>query len=415
MNHILRRSTTIIAAAVIAVVALIFILVGGLTRVAADDEPQAGRLITIYDRGEEKVLLSDAETVAGALEDAQVAVAPQDAVEPALDAKLVATEYHINVYRARPVTVVDGPTKQRIVTPYQTAEQIVKDAGIELNPEDLTKLSRSDDLLADGAGLQLAIDRALPLTVDLFGTKTDIRTQGETVGEMLRQKNIELESDDRASVPLDTPVTAGMSVRVWREGKQTLTVEESVDFKVEQIRDADREFGYREIQKVGKKGERSVTYEIEIKDGKVVKREEIASITTKAPVKQVEIIGIKVQLLANYSADKAAIMSAAGVSPDDQPFAAYIINNENALWCPIRWQGTVACWAEYAEKFPGAETSNQVGYGLCQATPGIKMATAGSDWRTNAVTQMKWCHNYALGRYGSWQAAYEFKRIRGWW
>lgn len=414
MNHILRRPTTIIAAAVIAVVALIFILLGGFRGVAAD-ESQTGRLITIYDRGEEKVLLSDAETVAGVLEDAQVVVDPQDAVEPALDAKLVATEYHINVYRARPVTVVDGPTKQRIVTPYQTAEQIVKDAGIELNPEDLTKLSRSDDLLADGAGLQLAIDRALPVTVDLFGTKTDIRTQGETVGEMLRQKNIELESEDRASLPLDTPVTAGMSVRIWREGKQTITVEESVDFKVEQIRDADREAGYREVQKAGKDGKRSVTYEIEIKNGKVVRREEIASITTKAPVKQVEIIGIKVQLPANYSADRAAIMSAAGVSVDDQPFAAYIINNENALWCPIRWQGTSGCWAEYAEKFPGAETSDQVGYGLCQSTPAIKMATAGSDWRTNAVTQMKWCHNYAIGRYGSWQAAYEFKRTRGWW
>ncbi len=108
-------------------------------------------------------------------------------------------------------------------------------------------------------------------------------------------------------------------------------------------------------------------------------------------------------------------MTAAGVSASDQEYAAYIINNENGLWCPIRWQGTKGCAAEYYEKFPGAESSSQVGYGLCQSTPGIKMATVGADWRTNVVTQMKWCATYAIGRYGSWEAAYRFKVAKGWW
>jgi uncharacterized protein YabE (DUF348 family) len=402
--------------AAIAVVILLLAVFLGLGRTYADDGTrQSGRLITIHDRGVETTLLSNADTIAGVLEEANVSVDPKDAIEPALNESLIASEYTVNIYRARPVVIVDGGMRQKIITPYQTGEQIAEDADIELAPEDKTALTRSADILADGAGLQLTIDRAEEVSLNLFGSKMQVLTQGETVGGLLREKNIELEAKDRTSPSLSSEIEEGMSIRVWREGKQTVTVDEPVKFTVEQIQDADRDVGYRDVQVKGKNGERAVTYEVEIKGGKEVARKQIAAITTKRPVKQVEVIGIKVKLLANYSADKAAIMTAAGIAKSDQQYAAYIIDHENAAWCPIRWQGTVGCWAEYSEKFPGAETSSQVGYGLCQSTPAIKMATAGSDWRTNAATQMKWCHGYALGRYGSWSNAYAYKVEHGWW
>lgn len=416
MKTVIRKSTTLWPAALLAVAVLLVAFILSVGRVHADDgTSQTGRLITIHDRGVETTLLSDADTVQGALEDAGITVDKKDAVEPALDETLVAAEYNVNIYRARPVVIIDGGVRQKIVTPYQTGEQIAEDAGIDLRSEDRTILTRTNDIIANGAGLQLTVDRAVGVTLNLYGTNTKVYTQGETVGAMLIEKNIELEAKDRTSVPVRTPIREGMTVRVWREGKQTMTVEESVGFPVQQIQDADRELGYKTVKSKGKKGLRTVTYEIEIKNGKIVSRHEIASIVTKRPVKQIEIVGIKVELLANYSADKAAIMTAAGIAPSDQKYAAYIIDHENAAWCPIRWQGTPGCWAAYAEKFPGAEASNQVGYGLCQATPGNKMASAGADWRTNAVTQMKWCHGYAIGRYGSWEAAYQFKLLRGWW
>ena len=33
------------------------------------------------------------------------------------------------------------------------------------------------------------------------------------------------------------------------------------------------------------------------------------------------------------------------------------------------------------------------------------MATAGADWQTNPVTQLRWCSGYA-NRYGGWAGAY---------
>lgn len=401
------------AAGIVMLVAAAFLLVGHVR--AADTSGQSGRLITIHDRGQQKVFLTNAKTIAGALEDGGVALDAKDIVEPALTEALVASEYSVNIYRARPVIVVDGPLRQKVVTAYQTASQIVADTGFSVYPEDVATISRSDNILADGAGLQLTIDRAILVSLNLYGTTSQVRTQGATVGDMLREKNIDLGQSGRASVPLDTPISAGLEVRIWREGKQTITVDEAIAFDTEQIRDADRPTGYKNVQTVGVDGRRSVTYEIDIQNGVEVSRTEIASLTTKEPVKQVETIGVRVLVNVSYSADRVAIMTAAGVAPEDQDYAAYIINNENALWCAIRWQGTTGCGSSYYEKFPGAETSDQVGYGLCQSTPAIKMESAGADWRTNAVTQMRWCHQYAMSRYGSWQKAYEFKVTRGWW
>jgi len=295
MKRSVRKNTTskIIFAAGIALAILLFTLTFFAFHKNADAATGSGRLVTIHDRGEEKVLLSNAATIGDALNEAGIALDSHDAVEPGLGEKLVATEYQINIYRARPVTVVDGPTRTKIVTAYQTAEQIVADSGIHLYAEDTTKLSRSDDILADGAGLQLSIDRAIPFSFTLYGATTEARTQAATVGEMLKEKSITLSPSDRLSVASETPVTAGLEVRVWREGKQTITVDEPITFTTESIKDADQEIGYKTVRTAGENGSRSVTYEVTIQDGQEVGRTEIAGVTTKEAVKQVEVIGAK--------------------------------------------------------------------------------------------------------------------------
>ena len=53
-------------------------------------------------------------------------------------------------------------------------------------------------------------------------------------------------------------------------------------------------------------------------------------------------------------------------------------------------------------------------YGIPQALPGSKMASAGSDWRTNPATQIIWAIGYMEDRYGSICSAWSFKRANGW-
>ncbi|MFI5792177.1 transglycosylase SLT domain-containing protein [Streptomyces sp. NPDC051677] len=61
-----------------------------------------------------------------------------------------------------------------------------------------------------------------------------------------------------------------------------------------------------------------------------------------------------------------------------------------------------------------ATNASSGAYGLVQALPGSKMASAGSDWKTNAKTQIKWGLDYMNSRYGSPLAAWSFWQANGW-
>jgi hypothetical protein len=61
-----------------------------------------------------------------------------------------------------------------------------------------------------------------------------------------------------------------------------------------------------------------------------------------------------------------------------------------------------------------AQNPSSGAYGIPQALPGSKMATAGSDWSTNPATQIKWGLDYIKQRYGSPAAAWSFWQANGW-
>ncbi len=281
----------------------------GMTSVAmAKSETQPAetgqRVVTIYDQGEKRVVLTRAKTVASTLKQANIGLATHDRVEPALESEYAdaAQTYTVNIYRARPVVIVDGMKRDRVLTPYGSAKDIAQHAGIVVQDEDLLQLERSTDLLADGVGSKLTIERATSLTLVLYGEATTVYTQQATVGELLKEKNITIEQDDTLSVERSHAITEGMKIEVWRNGVQTVTEEQDVDFAVEQIQDADREVGYKDIKTLGVKGKKTVTYEVVMKNGEEVERKEIQSVVTKQPESQVEVVGAKPSFDGDFAA-----------------------------------------------------------------------------------------------------------------
>ena len=61
-----------------------------------------------------------------------------------------------------------------------------------------------------------------------------------------------------------------------------------------------------------------------------------------------------------------------------------------------------------------ADNPHSSAYGIPQALPGSKMASAGADWRTNPATQIKWGLGYVKSRFGTPCSAWSFKRAHGW-
>ncbi|HET8561341.1 MAG TPA: lytic transglycosylase domain-containing protein [Marmoricola sp.] len=61
-----------------------------------------------------------------------------------------------------------------------------------------------------------------------------------------------------------------------------------------------------------------------------------------------------------------------------------------------------------------ADNPTSDAYGIPQALPGSKMASAGPDWANNAATQIKWGLGYIRSSYGTPCAAWSFKQGHGW-
>jgi hypothetical protein len=61
-----------------------------------------------------------------------------------------------------------------------------------------------------------------------------------------------------------------------------------------------------------------------------------------------------------------------------------------------------------------AQNATSGAYGIPQALPGSKMASAGPDWATNPATQIKWGLGYIRDRYGSPCGGWAFWQSHGW-
>jgi hypothetical protein len=275
----------------------------------------------------------------------------------------------------------------------------VKQAGIEVYPEDIVQQIPTENFLVEGSiGQRIVIDRATPVNVNLYGTPVQMRTHAKTVGKLLEERGLRPVTGDTVQPDRTTPITPNMQIFVLRQGQRVVTEEAVLPLEREIVEDGSLSFGTQAIRQVGAPGKKLITYLIEVKDG-VENRKVIQEIVTQVPVKEIVARGKAVQI----PGDKQAVMAAAGIASSDFAYVDFIMSHESG-WCPTKLQGQVG----YCPPYAPAVIPSGLGYGIGQATPGSKMAAFGPDWQTNVVTQLKWASSYAKGRYGSWGAAYNY-------
>ena len=329
-------------------------------------------------------------TVGELLKKLDIRVGDGDVVEPSASTRIAQDDFRINVYRAKPVEVVDNGRRTFAFSAATTPRSIAKQAGATLYPEDELKTRPVTEFLRDGTlGTTVTIERAVPVTLNLYGQPVQIRTQAKTVGELLKERKIKLAKDDSVQPTADAPLTAQTQVFLLRQGTRIESVTQEIAMPVEAIQDPNLAMGTSAVRQQGSPGQKVVTYQLNLQNGAEVGRTVIQEVVAKNPVTQIEVRGTSLSGVKGN-------MGLAGISPADYQYVDYIVEKES------RWN-------------PTAQNASSGAYGLCQALPGTKMASAGADWATNPVTQLKWCNGYAVGRYGSWQAAYNYWTVHHYW
>jgi len=346
--------------------------------------------IVSYDK-QSQTIPTKAPNVGELLKRLNIKLYEGDIVEPTADTPILEDNFRVNVYRARPVIIYDNGHKTLAYSAATTSRSIVTQAGITVYPEDNLKTTLPDSILKNNAiGEEVVIDRATAIYLNLYGTAVPIRTHAKAVGDLLKEKNIQLETSDTVEPALTTRLTTNSQIFIIRKGTQIATVEETISPPTQVVEDASLSFGTTVIRQKGITGKKLVTYQIELQNGKEVGRNKIQEVIVQAPLEQIVARGKTV----NIAGDKTGLMAAAGISSADYAYVNYIISRESN-------------WRINAVSSAGC-------YGLGQSCPGSKLVSSCPSWQTDGACQLQFFTGYA-SRYGGWGGAYNFWLSHGWW
>lgn len=193
---------------------------------------ERARLVQLEVDGVTYQMLTHARTVDQLLAEANVAIEGRDSVlmngalvppnaeidrRPALAVAEAfasasgAAEARIEVRRAVHLTIVEDGNAVETTSSRETVSQALREAGVIVGPGDRVEPALEAAL---SSGMSIDVRHARPVTIAMPDGHRVVYTLSNTVGEALAEAGVALPDGAFVDPPLETPVTAGLSVRV---------------------------------------------------------------------------------------------------------------------------------------------------------------------------------------------------------
>lgn len=229
-----------------------------------------------------------------------VALGKRDSITPAADTVLTA-DTEVEIRRSHRVFVTADGTGKTVDVIEGTVADALQAADVTLRKGDRVS-PEEDTLLADG--MEINVSRMATVTVTADGEETTADVLAQDVQEAIDKMDVQLDGDDliylvsgdsEVLISRDTHVKDGMTLRVERITKETLTVSETIGFDTvyEEV-----EGKYKDEQETvtrGVNGEKQVTYEVVYADGVEIEREKVSEEILKEAVDAVIRRGTEVR------------------------------------------------------------------------------------------------------------------------
>ena len=354
--------------------------------------------------GKSERVSTSASDVSGVLANRHLQLGAHDLVAPNVQSK-VHSGMTIVLRHGRLLRLdVDGKRKD-VWTTAATVSQALAQLGY--TSTDFVSVSRSRRLPLSPTGIAIRTPRSVTVVHD--GSSERVSTTDVTVGQLLRDIKVTVGPKDTLSAPQGSTLAAGQVVTLTRSGERTVTRTVLVHYPVTQVADPAMAAGTTKTVAHGKDGSMKITYAATSKNGKLVAGLKLASTMVRKP--QAEVVRIGTHTAS--TADAAGSMT---MTTQPQPGSAKAIAKALAAqrgWGADQYSCLIQMWTR--ESGWRTDAANPSGaYGIPQALPGNKMAAFGSDWQTNATTQIKWGLHYIESRYHTPCGAWSWWQAHNW-
>jgi hypothetical protein len=118
------------------------------------------------------------------------------------------------------------------------------------------------------------------------------------------------------------------------------------------------------------------------------------------------------KVLSGQDAKASAPVAGGGSATANEKIARGLLSAYG--WGISQFAPLLELWTRESGWRVNAQNPTSGAYGIPQALPASKMASAGADWRTDPVTQIRWGLGYIAGRYGSPAGAWAHEMSAGW-
>ncbi len=187
-----------------------------------------------------------------------------------------------------------------VITEYgvysDTVGEALEELGYSVGVNDSISCSLTDTIQN---GMVISIDSAITVNLTVDGETKDYALLSGDVQSLLDKAGVTLSSDDYTEPALDTQLTDGMSVSVYRVEYTEKTETETVKYSTVRVDDSDMEIGSEKVQVAGANGQDEVTYKVKLVDGVEQSKSEISRKTIKKSVDEEVRVGTK--LTETYS------------------------------------------------------------------------------------------------------------------
>ncbi|MFE6306117.1 ubiquitin-like domain-containing protein [Nocardiopsis sp. NPDC057823] len=249
----------------------------------------AHRAVVVDVNGTERTVHTFGGTVADALDAAGVTLADGDLVAPAPDAPVASGE-HVLVRSPRDITVeLDGHPLARSVNAATLGEALHQ---LGLDPDGVS-LSAGHDTPIPADGLTVTAERAPRMVVLRDTVRTETRSTGETVADVLAAAGVDPGEHDLVSPAPDEPAVPDMTVRITPVIGEPVTEEVPIEAKTTERENPDLPEGEREVVTEPEDGVKRVTTATVLHHGEEVEKVLEEEVVTE-PVEGVVEIGTKV-------------------------------------------------------------------------------------------------------------------------
>ncbi|NVR60756.1 resuscitation-promoting factor [Listeria monocytogenes] len=270
--------------------------------------------ITIVNAGEKIESRTHAKTVSEALDEAGIKVSERDEIAPGKNAE-IKDGMEIKYLPARQITINDNGTKKDVWSTKANIADLLKDENITTRPQDVLNVALDTKLKN---GLEVNINRAIQLSLQNGAKKDTVWTTKTKVSDLLAEKNIKLDQDDRVSPAKDSNLKEKMTVEVTYVNSKAEKKNEQVKFETVYKEDDSLNKGVEKVVQEGKNGKKVVEYKVTFENGKEKKRDVIKENVTSNKTDKVVVRGTKEKVVAtpvsNVSTSSATSSSSSSAS-----------------------------------------------------------------------------------------------------